>query len=209
MNTTNETKTKEEDIEGCRFEEPLDKGLLSIFDFVQTDNFYARTNPKNILIEAYHYRHSVEKDMLDDNDFHKAYEDMKRSLGSYYAASICMVMLYALLSVKSTHNFQTLCLIHKIENKYKLRSWMKEVAQLVYRIKNNIPNNNDMPIIIKLEDNRAGSEKKALNITLNINNEYTGEIKQMQVAHSDVVVGVAEKGSNVFHHKEVKEDGRK
>ena len=40
-----------------------------------------------------------------------------------------------------------------------------------------------------------------------IKNELSGEIQELKVAHADVAVGVAEKGSNVFHHKEYK-DGR-
>ena len=45
-------------------------------------------------------------------------------------------------------------------------------------------------------------------VNININTQFTGEIKQMHVAHSDVAVGVAECGSTVFHHKIVK-NGRK
>lgn len=37
-----------------------------------------------------------------------------------------------------------------------------------------------------------------------IKNEFNGEIQELKVAHADVAVGVAEKGSNVFHHKEEK-----
>ena len=204
MNTTNETKTKEEDIEGSWLEEPLDKGLLRIFDFMQSDHFYAKISPEIILREAYQYHQKVLEDMLSDNDFHEIYEAMKNDLGSYFAASVCMAMLYAVMAVGKSQKFNVLCLMNKIENRYRLRSWMKDVTQLVFCVRNNIPNNIDTPIIIKLEDNRTIAEKKGVNITLNINNEYTGEIKQMQVAHSDVVVGVAENGSNVFHHKEEK-----
>lgn len=204
MNTTNETKTKEEDIEGCRLEESLDKGLLRIFDFIQSDHFYAKISPEIILREAYLQCQRVVKDMLNDQDFHETYELMKQHLGSYFAASICMMMLYAMMGIRENLNFCTLCLMHKIENKYRLRPWMKDVEKLVYRVKHHIHDIQDTPIVIKLEDNSIGAEKKELNITLNINNEYTGEIKQMHVAHSDVVVGVAENGSNVFHHKEEK-----
>ncbi len=44
------------------------------------------------------------------------------------------------------------------------------------------------------------------NITLNLiinQNTMTGTtIRELHLQHADVVAGVAEKGSNVFHHKE-------
>ena len=204
MNTISETTTKEDSIESSEFEEPLDKGLLSIFHFSQPEHFYTTICPEFILREAHLQCQRVVKDMLNDQDFHETYELMKQHLGSYFAASICMMMLYAMMGIRENLNFCTLCLMHKIENKYRLRPWMKDVEKLVYRVKHHIHDIQDTPIVIKLEDNSIGAEKKELNITLNINNEYTGEIKQIHVAHSDVTVGVAENGSNVFHHKEEK-----
>lgn len=53
--------------------------------------------------------------------------------------------------------------------------------------------NSTIPSLLESNDNR-------IQITLNVNNQFTGEIKSMQVAHSDVAVGVAERGSKVYHH---------
>ena len=65
-------------------------------------------------------------------------------------------------------------------------------------------NTPDVPVSISIPLPSLNNIENGIHITLNINNEYTGEIKQMQVAHSDVVVGVAEGGSHVFHHKVTK-----
>jgi len=40
-----------------------------------------------------------------------------------------------------------------------------------------------------------------LNVTINVNNEFKGNIDHMHLAHADVAVGMAEKGANVYHHK--------
>jgi hypothetical protein len=40
-----------------------------------------------------------------------------------------------------------------------------------------------------------------LNVTINVNNEFKGNIDHMHLAHADVAVGKAEKGANVYHHK--------
>jgi hypothetical protein len=47
------------------------------------------------------------------------------------------------------------------------------------------------------------SLKGLSNPTINVfvRNDFSGEIKDLHVAHADVAVGVAEKGSNVYHHK--------
>lgn len=39
------------------------------------------------------------------------------------------------------------------------------------------------------------------NAEIKVNNQFTGAIQHMQVSHADVAVGVAEQGSNVFHHQ--------
>ena len=40
-----------------------------------------------------------------------------------------------------------------------------------------------------------------MTINIFVRNDFSGEIKDLHVAHADVAVGVAEKGSNVCHHK--------
>ena len=183
MNINTETKTKEEDIEGSSLEESLDKELLHIFDFMQAENYYARINPEIILREAYQQGHRVRKDNLDEKDFHKVYETMKNSLGNYFAASVCMAMLYAIMAVRKDQKYNTLSLMCKIENRYRLRPWMKEVTQLVYHVKYIIPKNIDIPINMKFEDVRTLTERKGVNITLNINK---GIIRDIQ--HADIHV---------------------
>lgn len=41
-----------------------------------------------------------------------------------------------------------------------------------------------------------------------VQNEFSGEIQKLNVAHADVAVGVAEAGANVYHHK-TNDNGRK
>lgn len=40
-----------------------------------------------------------------------------------------------------------------------------------------------------------------MTINIFVRNDFSGEVKDLHVAHADVAVGVAEKGSNVCHHK--------
>ena len=40
-----------------------------------------------------------------------------------------------------------------------------------------------------------------MTINVFVRNDFSGEMKDIHVAHADVAVGVAEKGSNVYHHK--------
>ena len=56
-----------------------------------------------------------------------------------------------------------------------------------------------------IEDARRKEEEAAkknrTSVPKNIQNDINGNIDHLHVAHADVAVGVAEKGSNVYHHK--------
>ncbi len=64
-----------------------------------------------------------------------------------------------------------------------------------------------------IEGGLMESQEKKLRIiyqpmTINvfITEDFSGEIRGFHVAHADVAVGVAEKGSNVYHHKTEKHE---
>jgi len=54
-----------------------------------------------------------------------------------------------------------------------------------------------------------GQHLSVVNGKVIVENDFSGEIKGMKLAHADVAVGVAERGSNVFHHKGERHYGRK
>ena len=55
--------------------------------------------------------------------------------------------------------------------------------------------------LIEFWEERLRIIYQPMTINIFVRNDFSGEIKDLHVAHADVAVGVAEKGSNVCHHK--------
>ena len=56
-------------------------------------------------------------------------------------------------------------------------------------------------LLKKQEDLEMFIRSNGLNVTINVNTEFKGNIDHMHLAHADVAVGMAENGANVYHHK--------
>ena len=54
---------------------------------------------------------------------------------------------------------------------------------------------------MELWEKRLRIVYQPMTINIFVRNDFSGEVKDLHVAHADVAVGVAEKGSNVCHHK--------
>ena len=124
----------EEDIETA-FSEFLDEGLLKIFNTQSNGLLYRGIRTDRILEEAHKISEWVEEELLDDTAFHEIYEELKCCLGSYFSASIGIMMMYGILTSKENVKFRNMKLLQKIESKYKLRPWMKDVTILAYQVR--------------------------------------------------------------------------
>lgn len=149
----------------------LNRKLLTIFSSPSNNQYQIGITPAMMLREAYSMSRRVRKENLDNNDFHLLYDSAKQRLGTYHAASISMMMLYAILFIKEDQNLSSQLLQRKIANKYKLRPQMREF----------------ITITKKLEHMNVGDSD--IHITLNLNNQFTGEIKELNVNSPGNIVG--------------------
>ena len=78
--------------------ESLNEGLLKIFDKHNKGNTFKCIRTNDILEEAHRQTERMEEEQLDDHAFHELYESMKYSLGSYFSASVGMMMAFGILS---------------------------------------------------------------------------------------------------------------
>lgn len=179
---------EEEDIEGS-LRESLNKRLIIIFESFNHGSYKLNLKSEDVIEEVYIQVQNIKKKNLSDTDFQCIHECFNKKFKSYHAASIGMMMLYGVIALKKQKSIEELFLMRKIEKKYKLRPELKEIQESTSLI-------SEMMLI----------QQKQNIYNLYVNNQFTGEIKQMQVAHSDVVVGIAETGSEVYHRK-INQDG--
>lgn len=140
--TANINTNGEEDIDGASCGESLDEGLLRIFNSQNNTLIYRPVGADRILQEAYRISERVEEELLDDCAFHELFEEMKYSLGAYSSASVGMMMMFGILAAKENVRFRNMKLLEKIESKYKLRPWMKDVKTLAHQVRNERKHNN-------------------------------------------------------------------
>ena len=162
----------------------MHRRLRKIYQSTNTESFVMDLDADTILAEVYRVSLRVEKEKLDDTDYHDIYRDFQKKFKWYHAASISMMFLYAVLSTKKHLSMETLCLIRRIGQQYRHRPQMKAIQK-------------QMPMFVA----QRLVDKKSPTINIYMRNNFCGEIKDMHLAHADVAVGVAEAGANVYHHK--------
>ena len=132
---------EEGDIDEAALREFLDEGLLKIFNMQKSDLYHSA--PTDIILEeAYRLSRWVEEELMDDTAFHELYEVLKHRVGSYYSASLGMMMMYGILASKENVRFRNMKLLEKIENKYKLRPSMQNVKRLAHQVRCDRKHNN-------------------------------------------------------------------
>lgn len=170
--------------------ELLDNRLLTIFNSISNNPCQIGLNPHLMLREAYWMCQRVEKEKIDDKDFHDFYITAKERLGTYQAATICMGMLYAILTCKDSKAFHIQALLHKIYERYRLRPWMKDVQNCIALVKDNNSDSSNIKITVQINDKNMDENKKA---------GLLQGMFQGATFNNSVVVGVAEKGSNISY----------
>ncbi len=132
MNGLNE----EDSVGSCL--ELLGEKLLEIFDDFKT---HREITKEDVLSEAYLLCDRIENEQLSDSDFHFLFADTKLRLGTYHAASVAMMMAYAIFSTSRDVKVKNRLLMDTISKRYKNRPWMEKVESFVQecREKNHKP----------------------------------------------------------------------
>lgn len=150
-------------------------------------------------------------------DLSHVLSDIKSNLGWDYSTSIVVNMMYVVLSLQKNKTPGVTAFIKSIEHHYRLGQYKTPFYNLAetcmahgeyfeFKPTFQIPlSEPTMLFPCQSGEDPEGARYAPIYISLNVNNHFAGEIKQMQLAHADVAVGVAEKGANVFHHKKSNE----
>ncbi len=118
---------KEEDGVGSS-PELLREKLLEIFDDFDS---HRETTTEDVLNEAFQLCERVENEQLGCRDFRMLFDDTKAKLGTYHAASVAMMMFYALFSSKTNIKMKNRLLLDRIWQRYRRRHWMAKIEMLL------------------------------------------------------------------------------
>lgn len=193
-------------------EEPLNKKLYEVYLNIKRKVPSQDFQTLKLFNEVYYQCCRIVSANDPDIDLDDIIKEIKEDLGWEYSTSLVVNMIYAVLSLRKGNSKEVKEVLLKIERHHCLSQYKTPIYMMTETCKANYEfydlekyfNTPDVPVSISIPLPSLNNIENGIHITLNINNEYTGEIKQMQVAHSDVVVGVAEGGSHVFHHKVTK-----
>ncbi len=209
---------------GEYLKEPLNKKLYQVYLTIR------RNNPSQHFdsLKLFNLVYSLCARVVYENDtspkLNGYIKEIKTAMGWSYPTSMVLNMVYAVLSLRKGNSDEVMTFLEKIEIHYKLSEYntpfycfVKEERSKQHLYNVPFPDNNQLDFIIQKEIGsviynktlKDKSNNPNLYFTINVNNQFTGEIKDMHVAHSDVAVGVAEKGANVYHHKEIRKDGKR
>ena len=130
-------------------------------------------------------------------------------MGWHYARELVMPMIYALIKGQKEHPQEVGYALMAIERKYHKSCYWPTFATVLRTEERPAKHYSEhQPHVIDIAMKKLQTElsqyqdvnPKNIYVTLNIQNDISG-IDHLHLDHADVAVGVAEKGSNVYHHK--------
>ena len=190
-------------------DDPVADSLYGLFLKVKDGPRHITIKPELLLNEAYFISNRIYQDK-EPSEMIEVYEhEIESDMGWHYAKDLVMPMAYALISCQTKRPQYVDKTLMAIRDKYiKSSYWsvfssMPNPRHVTIRKDRNHSQVLDMTLnqIQKNLNVFQDLDQKNIYVTLNIQNDFNGNIDHLHVAHADVAVGVAEKGSNVYHHK--------
>ena len=190
-------------------DDPLAESLYGLFLKVKDSPRHITIKPEIILNEVYLISNKIYQDTEPSNLIEYYEHEIESDMGWHYARELVMPMIYALIKGQKKKPQKVDCALVTIEKKYNKSSYWPTFATMACSINRSARNMSDLqPNVIDIAMKKLQTElslyqdisQKNIYVTLNIQNDISG-IDHLHLDHADVAVGVAEKGSNVYHHK--------
>ncbi len=192
--------------------EPLNKKLYEIYLKIKRKKPSQDFRTLQLFNEVYYLctRIIIENDA--EADLEDYIQEIKKDMGWDYSTSLVVNMIYAVLSLRRGNSSEVRLFLLKIKRHYKLDYYKTSFSVFVEEeIRQHQSYDLDfLPVLPTLPTemidinsllNMLKKKGSPLNLTINITNDFKGSnIEELKVKKADVVAGVAEKGSNVFHH---------
>ena len=190
-------------------DDPLAESLYGLFLKVKDSPRHITIKPEIILNEVYLISNRIYQDAEPSNLIEDYEHEIESDMGWHYARELVMPMIHALIKRQKKNPPKVDYALLAIENKYKKSCYWPTFANIscpMERPARIIPDHQPRMIDIAMKKLQTELSQyqdvnpKNIYVTLNIQNDISG-IDHLHLDHADVAVGVAEKGSNVYHHK--------
>lgn len=190
-------------------DDPLAESLYGLFLKVKDSPRHITIKPEIILNEVYLISNKIYQDAEPSNLIEDYEHEIESDMGWHYARELVMPMIYALIKGQKKKPQKVDCALVAIERKYHKSCYWPTFATVLRTEKRSAKNHPDLqPHVIDIAMKKLQAELSQyqninptnIYVTLNIQNDISG-IDHLHLDHADVAVGVAEKGSNVYHHK--------
>lgn len=190
-------------------DDPVAESLYGLFLKVKDGPRHITIKPELLLNEVYFISNKIYQDK-EPCDMIEVYEhEIESDMGWHYAKDLMMPMIYALISCQKKIPLYVEKALMVIKNKYIKSCYWPVFSTLPDSSHESIrkDRNHSQLLDMTLKQIQRNLNvfqdlgQKNIYVTLNIQNDIKGNVDHLHVAHADVAVGVAEKGSNVYHHK--------
>lgn len=187
-------------------DDPVAESLYGLFLKVKDGPRHITIKPELLLNEVYCISNKIYQDK-EASDMIEVYEhEIESDMGWHYAKDLVMPMIYALIGCQKKRPQYVDKALMVIEHKYNKSSYWPVFSSMPQPQHTSVRKQSQVLDMTMKEIQRnlsiyQGLSQKNIYVTLNIQNDISGNIDHLHVAHADVAVGVAEKGSNVYHHK--------
>lgn len=187
-------------------DDPVAESLYGLFLKVKDGPRHITIKPELLLNEVYCISNKIYQDK-EASDMIEVYEhEIESDMGWHYAKDLVMPMIYALICCQKKRPQYVDKALMVIEHKYNKSSYWPVFSSMPHPQHTSVRKQSQVLDMTMKEIQRnlsiyQGLSQKNIYVTLNIQNDISGNIDHLHVAHADVAVGVAEKGSNVYHHK--------
>ena len=190
-------------------DDPVAESLYGLYLKVKDSPRHITIKPELLLNEVYSISNKIYKDKEPYNMIDVYEHEIESDMGWHYAKDLVMPMVYALISCQTKRPQYVDKALMVIQDKYhKCSYWPVFSSMPIPSHESNRQGRNHSQVIDmtlkQIQRNLSVFQdlnQKNIYVTLNIQNDINGNIDHLHVAHADVAVGVAEKGSNVYHHK--------
>lgn len=187
-------------------DDPLAESLFGLFSKVKDSPRHIAFKPEKLINEVYYICNRFYEDADPCSMLEVYAHDIETDMGWSYATELVMSMAYVVMKHQKEPPKKIIQMMCSIESCYHhCCYWEKCQCAIVAAKPTKKPRAFVKQDLASLLKNQADLEmfirSGGLNVTINVNNEFKGNIDHMHLAHADVAVGMAEKGANVYHHK--------
>ena len=190
-------------------DDPVAESLYGLFLKVKDGPRHITIKPELLLNEVYFISNKIYQDKEPCDKIEVYEHEIESDMGWHYAKDLVMPMIYALINCQKKRPQYVDKFLGVIKEKYIKSSYWPVFSSMPNPHHASIRKDRHHSKVIDMTLNQIQKNlnvfqdlgQKNIYFTLNIQNDINGNIDHLHVAHADVAVGVAEKGSNVYHHK--------